>query len=95
MGLMENILISFVHLTLCIMDILFIVIILKIVHNRWQIRWMGPILTAVRPLMSTVLNWLHSLILRITGKSYSERTLLVLLTICLTIVRFLVVSLFY
>ena len=94
MGLLENILLSIVHLALCITDVLFILIVLKIVHDRWQIPWMEPILMAVRPLMSAVLNWFHPLILKLTGKSYPERTLLFLLAICLTILRFLVVSLF-
>ena len=94
MGLISNILISVVHLALCVADVLFVIIVLQIVHNRWQIHWMEPILTAVRPLMSALLNWFHPLILRVTGKSYSERTLLVLLVICLSVIRFLVVSIF-
>ena len=94
MGLLENILLSIVHLALCITDVLFILIVLKIVHDHWQVRWMEPILTAVRPLMSAALNWFHPLIFRVTGRAFPERTLLVLLAICLTIFRFLVVSLF-
>jgi hypothetical protein len=94
MGLSENLLISVVHLTLCITDLLFIVIVLKIVHDRRQIHWMEPILMAVRPLMSVVLNWFHPLVLRVTGKSYTERALLFLMITCLLVLRFLIVSIF-
>lgn len=94
MGLIVNILLSIVHLILCITDIMFILIVLKIVHDRWQIRWMEPILVAVRPITSAVLNWFHPLVRKVTGRSFPERIHLVVLVICLTIFRFLLVIIF-
>ena len=94
MGLIENILISIIHLLLCITDMLFILIVLKIVHDRWQVRWMEPILVAVRPIISAVLNWFRPLVLKVTGRYFPERILLVMLAVCLTILRLLIVSLF-
>ena len=93
MGLIENILLSIVHLTLCLMDVLFILIVLKIVHDRWQVRWMEPVLIAVRPIISAVLNWFRPLVLKVTGRYFPERIMMVVLSICLTILRFLIVSL--
>ena len=92
MGLIENILVGVVHLAFVATDVLFMVILLKIVHDRWQIPLIEPILTAVKPAMSVVLNWFASLVLRATGKSYPEKTLLVLLIISLLFMRLLVVS---
>ena len=92
MGLIENMLISVVHLAFVVTDVLLMVLVLKVIYDRWQIPWMEPILTAVKPAMNAVLNWFASLVLRATGKSYHDKTLLILLIICLLLMRFLVVS---
>jgi chromate transport protein ChrA len=92
MGLIENILISVIHIVFVAADVLFLVMLLKIVHDRWQIPWIEPILTAVKPAMSVVLNMFQSLVLRATGKSYPEKTLFILLILCLLIMRFLIIS---
>jgi chromate transport protein ChrA len=92
MGLIENMLISVVHLAFIVADVLLMVVVLKIVHDRWRIPWIEPILTTVRPAMSVVLNWFAALVLRATGKSYPEKTLLVLLIICLLVVRMIIVD---
>lgn len=92
MGLLENLLISIVHITLIATDILFMILFLKIVNDRWQITWAQPILTAVRPATSAILDWFHSLVLRVSGRTYTEKTLIVLLMIFLMIIRILVVS---
>jgi chromate transport protein ChrA len=68
------------------------VTILKIVHDRWRISWIEPILTAVRPAMGIIMNGFATLVLKATGKSYPEKTLVVLLIISLLLMRFLVVS---
>jgi hypothetical protein len=37
MGLIENILVGVVHLACVATDVLFILMLLKVVHDRWQI----------------------------------------------------------
>jgi hypothetical protein len=66
--------------------------ILEIVHNRWRIAWIEPILMAVRPMMGIIMNGFAVLVLKATGKSYPKKTLLILLIISLLLMRFLVVS---
>jgi len=90
MGLIENILIGVVHLVFVAADMLFLVILLKILHDRWQIPWIEPILTAVRPAMGIIMNGFAILVLKATGKSYPEKTLLILLIINLLVMRFLI-----
>jgi len=92
MGLLQNLLIIIVHLTLVAADVILIMTILKIVHNRWRVAWIEPIMMAVRPMMSIIMNGFAVLVLRTTGKSYPEKTLLILLIISLLLMRFLVVS---
>ena len=92
MGLIEHILIGLVRLALVVTDILFLMLILQIVHDRWQLAWLEPIFTAAKPVMSVILNWFASVVLKVTGKSYPERTLSVLLIICLTVMRVLIIG---
>lgn len=92
MGLIENILVGVVHLAFVATDVLFMVMLFKVVHDRWQIPSIEPILTAMNPVMNIVLNWFAALVLKATGKSYPEKTLLILLIISLLVMRFLVVS---
>ncbi|HML73145.1 MAG TPA: hypothetical protein PKB02_01490 [Anaerohalosphaeraceae bacterium] len=90
MGLIENILVGVVHLAFVAADVLFMVMLLKVVHDRWQIPLIEPILTAMKPVMNVVLNWFAVLVLKATGKSYPEKTLLILLIISLMVIRFLI-----
>lgn len=92
MGLIEHILIGLAHLALVAADILFLMLILQIVHDRWQLAWLEPIFIATKPVMSVVLNYFASLVLNVTGKSCPERTLSVLLIICLAVMRFLIIG---
>ena len=92
MGLIDNIIISLVHIILIATDMLFIVMVLKIVYDRWEISWIKPILTAAKPVTEPVLDWFYSLTLRITGRSFQENTLLPIMMICLMVLRFVVVS---
>ncbi|MHB9068807.1 MAG: hypothetical protein ACYC54_00395 [Sedimentisphaerales bacterium] len=64
--------------------------ILKVVHNRWRIAWIEPILMAVRPMMGIIMNGFATLVLNVTGQSYPEKTLLALLIISLLVMRFLI-----
>lgn len=90
MGLMQNLLIIIVHLTFVAADVILMMAILKIVHNRWRIAWIEPILMAVRPVMGIIMNGFAALVLKATGKSYPEKTLLILLIISLLVIRFLI-----
>ncbi|HBG28996.1 MAG: hypothetical protein A2Y10_14760 [Planctomycetes bacterium GWF2_41_51] len=92
MMLIENLLIGVIHIAFAAIDVLFLVILLKVIYDRWQIAWIEPILTAIRPMMSVVMNRFAALVLKATGKSYPEKTWLVLLIICLLVIRFLIVS---
>jgi len=92
MGLIENLLIVVVNLAFVAADMLLLMMLLKIVHDRRRVSCLEPILTAVRPLMSVVLNWFASVVMKVTGKAYPEKTLLALLVICMLVLRFLVIS---
>jgi hypothetical protein len=94
MGLIENILIGVIHLAFAAVDVLFLLALLKIVHDRWRVACIEPILTAVKPAMSVILDWFAAMVLKASGKSYPEKTLLILLILFLLVVRFLIIGAF-
>ena len=94
MGLLNNLLISVIHLAFVITDILVLMIVLKGIYRLWQFSWLRPINNVIEPALSLVTYHLGTWIRKITGKTYPERTLLILLIIGMTFFRFIIVGLF-
>ena len=93
MGLLTNLFISIINLVSIAMDILLLMILAKIVYQRWRPSWLKQVVDTVEPLMSSVLCHFQRLTSRITGKTYPEKTQLVLLVICLSVIRFIIATL--
>jgi len=93
MGLLTNLFISIVNLVFISMDILLLMILAKIVYQKWKPSWLKQPVDITEPLISYVLGYFQRLVLRITGKTYSGRTSLNLLAFCLWITRLIVAGL--
>jgi len=93
MGLLTNLFISIINLVFVAMDILLLMLLAKIVYQRWRPSWLEQIANAIDPLISFVLDHFQRLISRITGKTYSTRISLNLLVFCLWITRLIVAGL--
>lgn len=90
MGLINNLLISVVHLVFVAMDILLLMILIKVIYERWQISWLKQIMKVIEPPMTLILNYVRDVVMRITGKKYSEKILLLLTIACLSLARFII-----
>ena len=93
MGLLTNLFISIINLVFVAMDILLLMILAKIVYQRWRLSWLKQVVDTVEPLMSSVLCHFQRLTSGMTGKAYPEKTLLALLVICLSVIRFIIATL--
>jgi hypothetical protein len=93
MGLLTHLFISIINLIFIAMDILLLMILAKIVYQRWRLSWLKQVVDTVEPLISSVLGHFQRLISRITGKTYSKRISLNLLVFCLWITRLIVAGL--
>ena len=93
MGLIYSILIGFIHLFFVAMDIFFMMMIVKTVYDRWKPSWLKEAAHAIEPIMTTMIDYVGGALSKITGKRYSDKTLLVLIIVCLTLARFTVTSL--
>ncbi len=92
MGLISNFLIGIIHLVFVAMDILVIMIVIKVVYQRWQLEILRPVARTVEPIIKSTTNWLNKCAMKITGKAYPERILLVFFILCLWLIRVLIVS---
>ncbi|MCK4913916.1 MAG: hypothetical protein KAS69_04895 [Planctomycetes bacterium] len=93
MGLIHNLLVGIIHLVFVAMDILVIMVLVKVVYDRWQIEFLKHIANAIEPVINTVTTSAGKLAMTITGKSYPQKTLLVLLLFSMWIIRLIISSL--
>jgi len=93
MGLIQNLLLSVVHLVFVALDILVVMVLVKVVYDRWRPEWLRSVSNAVEPVMNFVTGSLGAWVERATGKIYSERMLLALFIIFLWLIRFVICGL--
>ena len=88
MGLIHNLLMSVIHLLFVGMDILMTIILLRVIYDRWQPKCLKLVNHAVKPVIVSITGYLEVWTVKITGKRYPDKTLLMLLIVCLILVRF-------
>jgi len=93
MGLIQNLLLSVVHLAFVVMDVLVVMVLVKVVYDRWQPECLKLMSRAVKPVISFITGHLEVWTAKITGKTYPEKTQLVLLVIYLSVIRFIIATL--
>lgn len=93
MGLIHNLLLSIIHLVFVGMDILLVMILIKIIYDRWQFAWLRPFANIVEPAIKSITGFLYSRFSKTTGKSCTDKTLLALLLLGLSFVRLVICSL--
>ncbi len=93
MGLIHNLLMSVIHLIFVGTDILMTMILLKVTYDRWQPECLKLMSRAVKPVISFITGYLEVWTAKMTGKTYPEKTQLVLLVICLSVIRFIIATL--
>ena len=93
MGLIHNIIISVVHLLFVGMDILMTMVLIKVIYERWIHEWLRLINNAVEPVMKLITGHLETCVTRITGGTYTDKTLILIFIICLSLVRLLICGL--
>lgn len=93
MGLIHNLLMSVVHRIFVGMDILVTMILIKVVYDRCRPECLRLISNAVEPVTKLITGHLETLVTRITGRTYTDKTLLILFIVCLSFVRLIICSL--
>jgi hypothetical protein len=85
---------SAIHLVFVGMDILMTMILIKVIYNRWRPEWLRLINDTVDPLIVPVMAFVYGAVSRITGKSLSEKYLILVIILGMWITRFVIDGLF-
>ncbi len=94
MGLLHHLLLSFFHLMFVAMDVLVVMILVKVVYQRWKVPWLRPFANMVNPALTYIITPISRWITRITGKPPTEKATLLLLIFSLWISRLIICGLF-
>ena len=94
MGLIQNLLIGIAHLIFVCMDILMAMILIKVIYQRWRPECLKQINNAVEPVVKSTTGLLETWVTRITGRTYTDKTLTLIFILCLSALRFVIAGLF-
>jgi len=93
MGLIRNLVMSVTHLVFVGMDILAVMILVKIIYDRWHFAWLKPFANSFAPPVNSITKPLGTWLSKMTGKHYPEKTRLLLLVLCLWSIQVIAVGL--
>jgi hypothetical protein len=94
MGILPNLLLSFVHLLLIAIDVTTFFVLIRILCHRWHFSWLESFNSVGKPLVDGFTVHIQKLVKHISHKSFSQRGLLNIGIVTLVIVRILLVALF-
>ena len=93
MGLIPYILRSVVHLAFVAMDVLVIMILVKVVYDRWHFTWLKPLFDIVEPPTKSITRFVDTRLFKKTRRHYPEKTLIILFLLGMTLVRLVICAL--
>jgi hypothetical protein len=94
MGIMTNLLLSFVHLVLLALDIICFFVIIRMLCHRVNRAWLKTFDSVGGPLVDLYVSYLQKAINRISSKTFSQAALLNIAMLTLVIARIFLVALF-
>jgi len=93
MGLLPYLLRSIIQLTFVAMDVLLLMVLIKVAYDRWHFTLLEPLSSIVEQPLKHVTDFIGRRLSRRTRKSYPEKTRIILLVLCMTVVRLVICAL--
>jgi len=93
MGLLTNLVLGLVHLFLVAADILFLLLLAAMLGYRWQPPWLMAINSAGKPAVDWLTGHIERVLDHFTKKPPSERMVLFIGMLTISLVRFFVAAL--
>ena len=93
MIIVSHLILGLLHLSFTAMDLLMVMILIKVSHDRWHPSWLKPFAKMVAPALESITHPLSTWLTQKTGKVYSEKSRLLLLVFGLSLVRLVICSL--
>ena len=94
MGLLISFVLGFIHLFLVIVDILFVLLLARMLNYRWQTRWLVAINATGKPVVDWFAGHIERVLDHIGWRSPSERTVLFIGMLTISFARLLVAASF-
>ncbi len=94
MGLIHNLLMCAIHLLFVGMDILMTMILIRVIYNQWRPSWLKQAANIVEPVMKLITGHLEIFVTRITNRTYTDKTLILIFIVCLSALRFVIGGIF-
>ena len=93
MGLICNVISGLIHLLFTAADALVIMILVKVIYDRWHFVWLEPFANLVAPPVNSITRPLGAWLSKMTGRAYPEKTRLLLLVLILWLTQIVIVGL--
>lgn len=94
MGLFTNLIVSVIYLAMLFIDILFIFVVARILHYKWQFSCLSALNSIGKPLVDWFTGHIEKAVGHISNKTYSQKALLVIGMSTLMLARFFLDTLF-
>ncbi len=88
MGLLTNLILGLAHLLLVVVDLLFVLLLARMLSYRWHSRWLTAVNTAGRPYLDWLTRRIERTLRRVGQKAPSERIVLFVAMVAISLMRF-------
>ena len=92
MGLLTNFVMGFIHVFLVAVDILFVLLLARMLSYRWQVPWLVAVNATGKPTVDWFAEHVERVLDRIGWKAPSERTVLFIGMLAISVMRLVVVA---
>jgi hypothetical protein len=92
MGLFISFVLGFIHLFLVAVDILFVLLLARMLNYRWQVHWLATVNATGKPAVDWFAGHVERILNHIGWKAPSERTVLFIGMLVISIMRLLVIA---
>ena len=93
MDLIPYLIRNIANMAFILMDSVVFILLIKTVYDRWHFNWLGPLANALEPAAKTIITSFSGQLSKLTSKTYTDKTLVILLVLCLWVLRSLVITL--
>lgn len=89
MGLLTNLILGLGHLLLVAVDLLFVLLLARMLSYRWHSRWLTAVNTAGKPYLDWLTRRIERTLRRVGQKAPSERIVLFVAMVAISLMRLL------
>ena len=94
MGLITNLILSIIHLFFVATDILFLLLLMKMLSYRWHYRWLMAFNSMGKPVVDWFTEYIESGLTRLSKKAFSPRIVLFISMLVISLLRIFIFAAF-